>query len=199
MGNPAESYFKNLMSLMGSVNVTGGDGAAMDLDMGVEMSCRIIAGRPLKVMLIGNGGSAAIASHMAVDFWKNGGIRATAFNDSSSLTCLGNDFGYEHVFEKPIGMFAEQGDVLIAISSSGRSENILRGVGEARARGCRVITLSGFGPDNPLRLLGDINFHVPSEAYGPVETVHQAICHCILDTIMVEQGKLQPGSYRHAG
>ena len=62
--------------------------------------------------------------------------------------------------------------MLIAISSSGRSPNILAAVGAARARGCTVVTLSGFRPDNPLRALGDWNFHVPSEAYGPVEMVH---------------------------
>jgi len=81
-------------------------------------------------------------------------------------------------------MFADAGDVLIAISSSGRSENILRGVAAARAKGCAVITLSGFESGNPLSTLGDVNFYVPSKAYGPVEVLHHSICHCILDTLM---------------
>jgi D-sedoheptulose 7-phosphate isomerase len=128
---------------------------------------------------------------MAIDFWKNGGIRATAFNDCSLLTCIGNDYDYKHVFEKPIEMFAEQGDVLIAISSSGKSENILLGVKAARTNGCRVITFSGFDEANPLRRMGDYNFYVPSMAYGHVEVVHQSLCHCLLDYIMVGQGKLR--------
>ena len=135
-------------------------------------------------MFIGNGASAAISSHIATDFLKNGRIRAIAFNDSTLLTCISNDIGYEHVFEKPIEMFADEGDVLFAISSSGRSENVLRGVRAARTRKCRVITLSGFDSDNPLFLLGDINFYVPAQSYGPVEIIHHSICHCILDVIM---------------
>jgi D-sedoheptulose 7-phosphate isomerase len=121
---------------------------------------------------------------MAIDFWKNGGIRALAFNDASLITCIGNDFGYAHVFEKPIGMFADAGDVLFAISSSGRSENILNGVRAAASRGASVVTLSGFTRDNPLRGMGEVNFYVPVSHYGHVEVIHQYICHCVLDTIM---------------
>jgi D-sedoheptulose 7-phosphate isomerase len=128
---------------------------------------------------------------MAVDIWKNGGIRATAFNDPSLLTCIGNDYGYKHVFEKPMEMFAEEGDVLIAISSSGSSENILLGVKAARAKGLSVITFSGFSKNNPLFSMGDVNFYTPCGAYGPVEVLHQLLCHCILDTVMIRQGKLK--------
>ncbi|HAM59185.1 MAG TPA: phosphoheptose isomerase, partial [Candidatus Rokubacteria bacterium] len=126
----------------------------------------------------------AIASHQAVDYWKNGGMRAVAFNDPSLLTCVSNDFGYRHVFAKPIEMFADAGDALIAISSSGQSENILRGVEAARRARCRVITLSGFRPDNPLRRLGELNFWVPTDSYGHVEITHLAICHSVVDAIM---------------
>ena len=143
------------------------------------------AGR--KVIFVGNGGSAGIASHQAVDYWKNGRMRAVSFNDGALLTCVGNDFGYAHVFEKPIEMFADAGDVLIAISSSGRSENILRAAHAGARTGCRVITLSGFAPDNPLRRLGEVNFYLPSDSYGYVEITHLAICHCILDTIIASR------------
>ena len=91
---------------------------------------------------------------MAIDFWKNGGIKAISFNDASQLTCLGNDYGYGYIFEKPIEMFAETGDVLIAISSSGKSENILRAAKCAYRKGCKIITLSGFEADNPLSGMG---------------------------------------------
>ncbi|MCB0403429.1 MAG: SIS domain-containing protein [Bdellovibrionales bacterium] len=137
-----------------------------------------------KVVLVGNGGSAAIASHQAVDLWKNGGIRATSFNDASLLTCLANDYGYENVFSKSIEMFCDPGDLLIAISSSGNSENILNAVRSARLRGCSVITLSGFKPDNPLSAMGDLNFYIPSERYGTVEVAHLLLIHVTVDEVI---------------
>jgi len=137
-----------------------------------------------KLIFIGNGGSAGITSHLATDFSKNGGLRAMAFNDGATLTCIGNDFGYEHVFAKQIEWHARPGDLLIAISSSGRSANILKGAREARERGCGVVTMSGFGEDNPLRLAGDVNFYVRSSFYGFVEVAHLALLHAILDLDM---------------
>lgn len=137
-----------------------------------------------KLMFIGNGGSAGITSHMAVDFSKNGSLRATAFNDGSMLTCLGNDLGYENVFAKQVEWQGREGDVLIAISSSGQSKNILNGVQAGRERGCRVITFSGFKDDNPLRESGDLNFYIRSGEYGFVELAHQALIHAILDLDM---------------
>ena len=137
-----------------------------------------------KVLFVGNGGSAAIASHMAIDFWKNGSVRSLSFNDPAQLTCLSNDLGYERVFSAPIEMFAEKRDVLIAISSSGRSSNIINAVKSADKKKCWVVTLSGFKPDNPLRTLGDMNFYIPNQSYGIVELAHSVICHYILDTIM---------------
>jgi len=134
-----------------------------------------------KIMIIGNGGSAGISSHLAVDFWKNGGIKSTAFNDSSLLTCISNDYSYEQVFEKPIEMFAESGDILFAISSSGNSKNILNAVNTAKAKGVFVITLSGFSSDNKLRQLGDINIYTPHNDYGVVEVSHVAIIHSLLN------------------
>ncbi len=134
-----------------------------------------------KVMFIGNGGSAGICSHAAIDFTKNGDIRAMAFNDAAALTCLGNDLGFEAVFARQIEMHGRAGDLLVAISSSGASANILYGVAAARDGGCRILTMSGFAADNPLRASGDMNFHVPSGEYGFVEITHLALCHAILD------------------
>jgi D-sedoheptulose 7-phosphate isomerase len=141
-------------------------------------------------MFVGNGASAAIASHQAVDYWKTGGMRALAFNDPALLTCISNDFGYPQVFEKPIEMFADEGDVLMAVSSSGRSENIVRAARAARQKGCRVITMSGFDRENPLGRLGDLNFYVASKSYGHVEVTHLSLSHCLLDTIVAIHGRL---------
>lgn len=134
-----------------------------------------------KIIMVGNGGSAGIASHQSVDYWKNGGVRAIAFNDASLLTCIGNDLGYEHVFSAPIEQFADADDIVFAISSSGASPNILNAANAARGKGCQLITFSGFAGDNPLRSLGDLNFHVASSSYGLVEILHLFIIHTILD------------------
>lgn len=191
-----EKYQDNFVALLSSIRVTDKNKDLISFYQGIEEVCNLIksvAQSGNKLIFIGNGGSAAIASHMAIDFWKNGNIKAIAFNDSSLLTCISNDYEYKHVFEKPIEMFAEKGDILFAISSSGRSENILRGVQAARLKGYIVITLSGFKEDNPLRSLGDFNFYVPSEEYGHVETIHQSICHCILDALVTVRLKEKIG------
>lgn len=137
-----------------------------------------------KVMFIGNGGSASIASHLSVDLWKNGDIDAIAFNDSSLLTCISNDFGYEHVFEQPILRFGKEDDLLIAISSSGNSENIIRGIKAARDKKCQVITFTGFSECNKIRNTGDLNFYIPSHSYGIVEVGHLALLHGMLDEML---------------
>jgi len=134
-----------------------------------------------KAMVIGNGGSAAIAAHMQSDLAKSVKLRALTFFDLSFYTAIANDRGVESVFEEPLRLFAEPGDILFAISSSGRSENILRAVRQARIKHCRIFTLSGFGGENPLRQMGDINFYIPVEHYGMVELAHQVLVHCITD------------------
>ena len=185
MKNLAEDYYKNISSLIDSIRVTNKDGKVLEFYHGIEMAGSLILSHSdHKIMFIGNGASASISSHMATDFWKNGGIEALAFNDSALLTCISNDYGYEHVFEKPIDMFAKKEDIVVAISSSGESKNIVRGVNAARLNECSVITLSGFKDDNILSTMGDINFYVPSQKYGLVEVMHHSICHCILDTIV---------------
>ena len=140
----------------------------------------------VKLIFIGNGGSAAIASHMAIDYQKNGGMRALAFNDAAALTCLANDLGHERGLEHQVDAHAYPQDVLVAVSSSGQSVNILNATRAAARRGCSVITLSGFDEDNPLRMLGGVNFHVPSRSYGIVELAHLFILHAMLDAIIEE-------------
>lgn len=134
-----------------------------------------------KLILIGNGASATMAAHFALDFSKNAGIRALSLTDAAMLTAMVNDIGPEVMFAKQIEFFAQEGDVLVAISSSGSSLNILAAVTQARKSGCSIITFTGFDPANPLRLSGDLNFYVPAEEYGFVEVTHNALIHAILD------------------
>jgi len=185
MATTLSRTLEDLAALGRRVACTDRGGAACDPDAGFDRCLDLLAGCGRAggaVLWVGNGGSAALASHFAVDVF-NAGVRSTAFNDAALLTCMGNDCGYEQVFARPVALFAAPGDLLIAISSSGRSPNILAAVGAARDRGCEVVTLSGFRPDNPLRALGDWNFYVPSEAYGPVEMVHAFICHALVDAL----------------
>jgi D-sedoheptulose 7-phosphate isomerase len=180
----AEDYLAALSDVIRRAEVTDGSGRSMAFDDGIErfmrQACRAHAAGN-KILFIGNGGSAAIASHLAIDCCKNGGLRALAFNDSSALTCLANDFGYMHVFAKQIEFHARRDDLLVAISSSGRSPNILHGVEAARSLGCGVVTFSGFTESNELRRAGDVNFYLRSTAYGFVEIGHLALCHAMLD------------------
>lgn len=136
------------------------------------------------IFLIGNGGSAAIAEHIAIDLTKNAGLCAMAISGTPLLTTFSNDYGYDKVFQKAIDSFAKKNDILIAISSSGTSPNILNACTVARNKGLRIITLSGFEADNPLRKMGDINFWINSRAFGHVEILHTLILHYINDSII---------------
>lgn len=178
------AYLDTLARATAQTKATTASGEMLPLDDAIDRAIDMAktthsAGN--KIMIIGNGGSAGIASHIAIDFSKNANLRTLAFNDSSALTCLGNDFGYEQVFAKQIEFHGTPNDLLIAISSSGRSANILNAVAAARNRTIRVLTFSGFAPDNPLRTGGDLNFYVPAGEYGFVEIAHQALLHAMLD------------------
>lgn len=137
-----------------------------------------------KVIVVGNGGSAAMASHVAVDFTKAAGIRAITFNDADLLTCFGNDYGYENWVEKALGFYADKGDLAILISSSGKSPNIINGANKAREMGVKTVTLSGFLRDNPLKKLGDINLWADSNSYNVVEMTHHIWLVGIVDEII---------------
>jgi D-sedoheptulose 7-phosphate isomerase len=179
-------YFATLADHLLNTEITSGAGQALPMADAVNQVMALAkrthaAGN--KLIFVGNGGSAAIASHMATDYSKNGDIRSLALNDGAMLTCLGNDLGYDRVFAKQIELHARPEDLVIVISSSGRSANILNAVKAARAARCAVVTLSGFSADNPLRRLGDWNFYIASDRYGFVEIGHLTICHAILDFI----------------
>lgn len=175
-----------LANLFTKIKASASDGAEIDFQKAVSQIVKRVSlqrKKNNKAMIIGNGGSASIASHIATDFLKNLKMAALVFNDASLLTCLSNDLGYENVFSTPIGTLAKKGDILFAISSSGKSKNILNAVTQAKKKGCFVVTFSGFSGLNPLRKMGDLNFYVPSSFYGDVEISHLAICHAVVDTL----------------
>lgn len=134
-----------------------------------------------KVIFVGNGGSAAIASHMATDYSKNGGVRSLAFSDYPTLTCLANDFGYQNVYAKQIEYHGRKGDVAVIVSTSGRSLNIIAAADAARVQGFDLIaTFTGMNPNNILRQKGTVNFYVPCADYGIVEIAHLTLLHSII-------------------
>ena len=138
-----------------------------------------------KIMIFGNGGSAAIARHVSVDLTKNANIRCTNYNEADLITCFANDYGYERWVEKAVDFYADQNDVLILISSSGKSKNMINACKSARNKKIsKIITFTGHDKNNPLSKLGDINFWINSKAYNFVENTHQiwllAICDLII-------------------
>ena len=138
-----------------------------------------------KTIIFGNGGSAAMASHFSVDLTKNGGVRCVNFNEADLITCFANDYGFDRWVEKVVEFYGDEGDVFIAISSSGSSKNMLNGCKAAKTKDfSSVITFSGFDAGNPLCQLGDINLWVDSKAYNFVENIHQVWLLAIVDLII---------------
>ena len=154
-----------------------------DLQPPAKSGCRRRA-RGGRVIFIGNGGSAGIASHLAIDLSKNASVPAACFSDAGMMSCLANDFGFEEWLAHALRLNARAGDCLVAISSSGRSKNILNAVAKARTMKLDVITLSGMSPDNPLRDLGDVNYWIDSRSYNIVETAHQFWMMAVIDLII---------------
>ncbi len=184
--NDINDYFKDLSELLLSIEVTNLNGVSQSLQNGANEALRVIcevADNDGKIILVGNGGSAAIVSHAQNDLCKAAGVRAMVFNEQPLLTALANDDGYGSVFERPIQLWSEPGDLLLTVSSSGQSESIIRAIDAAISKHCQVITFSGFNSDNPSRSMGHLNFYVKSSVYGYVETAHTALIHYLTNSI----------------
>lgn len=132
----------------------------------------------------GNGASAAIAGHCALDFTKQAKIKAMSFNEPSLITAYANDYGYENWVKEALASYSVNNDVAILISSSGRSINIINAAQYAKENGLKVITFSGFSKDNPLYQIGDINFCVEVKAYNIIECIHMIWITTIIDLII---------------
>ncbi len=138
------------------------------------------------IYLVGNGASASMASHMATDLAKNGHLHTQVFADISLITAIANDLTYEEVFAEPLRNRMASCDMLVAISSSGNSPNIVRAVDTALGKGAHVITLSAMSVENSIRSKGHLNFYIPSQTYGMAETCHAAILHYWMDCVASE-------------
>ena len=181
-----EARLAEFLGVLGTIQITDASGAVLPTDQAMDRLLLLLKnlraeGRSLFV--IGNGGSAAVASHAVTDFLNVGKLRATTLHEPSLLTCMTNDYGYEFAYSRILSTFAHPSDALIAISSSGRSQNIRNAAAVMRQCGGTTVTLSGFDQDNPLRNLGDFNVWLQSSDYGFVEIGHQFVLHNLADRL----------------
>ena len=188
-GSPGPEPLSWLRGLARAVEETTCDhrGRPVSLGTGLEALVRLWARQRAdgaRVYWIGNGGSAAVASHLSQDLLNKCAIRSSTFNDPALITCMANDYGYRHVFERPLTTLAQEGDVLMAVSSSGMSDNIVGAVRAALGKGLEVVALSAFSPDNRLReLAATLSFHTPTASYGQAELAHGALLHAAMDSL----------------
>lgn len=183
------NYLDKFQSVLSQTKTTNQNSDLLELDetfRQVNELFKVAKTNKNHVYLIGNGGSSGIVSHGAIDFLNACGFKAHALTDNSLLTCMANDYGYENVFAQPFKTLIEKKDVVVAISSSGKSVNIVNACKTAKEKGADVITFSGFKSDNPLRKMGDFNFWVESANYGIVEIGHSLLLHHITDQLSIK-------------
>lgn len=184
-----KDYFADYVSLvlegLKSTKVTGKDGKEMTLDAGMEQwaaQARKVQQETGGVLFFcGNGASATMAEHMSHDWFQNAAVNTQTCAETSHITAISNDLSYEDVFAYRINRILSERDILVTVSSSGNSPNVIKAIRTAREKGCYIITLSGKGRDNSSRKMGDLNFYVPLETYGLVESAHAVLLHCALD------------------
>ncbi len=160
-----------------------------------KMIREITKAKSSTIFIIGNGGSAAIASHFATDLLRTfelnqSKVRVFSLVDNSPLILAsGNDFGFENIFARQLAQYGFKGDILIAISSSGNSENIIKAVDTAKQKDLVTIGMSGF-TGGKLANLVDISVHVSTESgeYEMVEDIHASICHFVSKSIRFQLG-----------
>ena len=165
---------------LNALAVTNSEHHTIDRDQGFQIWAEKtdqIRSNGNTIYLIGNGASAALASHMATDLFKNGHVRTEVFFDLSLITAISNDLSFSEVFSEPLRQRMYPKDMLVAISNSGNSPNIVKAVETARQLDGFIVTISAMNPQNHLRNKGDLNFYVPAQTYGSSETCHAAILH----------------------
>ena len=141
-----------------------------------------------KILAFGNGGSAADAQHFAAELVgrfqrdRRGFAALALTTDTSTLTSVANDYGFDRVFARQVEAFGRQGDVVVAITTSGESPNVLNGVEQARAQGLRTIALTGRS-GGPVGRLADVHVNVPVEVTARIQEVHRTLIHAICQLV----------------
>ena len=174
-----EKYFSNITKSLNQINLKDFE-SFLKLVKNVKKNNK-------KIIIVGNGGSAAMASHVAVDFTKTCKIRSINFNEADLITCFSNDYGYENWLKESLKAYASKGDLLILISSSGNSKNIINAGIQGKKIGLKIITFTGFSPNNKVRKIGNINFWVNNKTYNIVEITHQSWLLAAVDFLAVRR------------
>ena len=195
-----QKHVRVLSELLATLSFRGADGREIGAEEGFRqwqtLTCQVRRNRGT-IFLIGNGASASMASHLAADLAKNARLHTEVFSDLSLITAISNDMGYEHVFSEPLSRRARAGDMLVAISSSGKSANILAAAAVAARMQLSVVTLSAMAANNPLRRTGTLNIYVAGPTYGYAESCHAVVLHHWMD--LMEDGRrrtAEPGARR---
>lgn len=183
-----DGYFAQILQGVNQNIVTDCEGNSLSCDMALE----IWSEKAKKVrdelkgvtFFCGNGASCTMAEHMSHDWFQNAMMNTLTCSETAHLTAIANDVSYEDVFAFRIGRILSDRDILVTISSSGNSPNIVKALYTAREKGAYCITLSGMEGDNKSRQLGDLNFYVPLHTYGLVESAHAVLLHAALDNFL---------------
>lgn len=136
-----------------------------------------------KIIFVGNGGSAATASHASVDFTKNAKIKSINFNEADLITCFSNDYGYENWIKEALNFYAEKGDLLIIFSCSGKSKNLVNAAKYAKKKQIKLATFTGININNPLKKINSsgLNIFVSSKSYNQIEIIHHLFILLTID------------------
>ena len=184
----AEEYFDLIRKSLADMTVTDGSGNVISADEGLERWAKtaldIRDNTKGLIFFCGNGASASMAEHMSHDWFQNAEINTTTCAETSHITAISNDIGYDEVFAYRVKRILSEKDMLVGISASGNSPNIVKAIEAANANGAFTVSVSGKKPDNAIRKMGDLNFYVPLEKYGEVESAHAVLLHAALDLFL---------------
>lgn len=172
-----ESYFQRIFKLNNSVLLN------LIALTNIFIKCKKRGG---KVFFLGNGGSAAIASHVAVDLTKNAGITSVTFNEVDLITCFANDFGYENWMQKSVEYYTQKKDLIVLISSSGKSKNLLNSAKWLKKENREFVTLTGMSKNNELKKINSngLNLWVNAKQYNFIEMTHLFYLLSVTDKII---------------
>ena len=178
-------YFNLISEGLSQVKVTGKKGERIPTEEAIDIWAE--RARYLQqiskglIFFCGNGASASMAEHMSHDWFQNACVNTLTCAEISHVTAISNDVSYDDVYSYRVKRVLAGKDILVGISSSGNSQNIVNAVKAANDNGAFTITISGKKPDNKIRQMGDLNFYIPLETYGEVESAHSVLLHMALD------------------
>lgn len=184
LANYTKDYFKDIHEGLDQLVATDKTGNVLAADVAMEQWIDICEEKRKEhgiFFFCGNGASATMAEHMSHDCFQNADFLTETVSETSHLTAISNDVSYEDVFAYRINKMLKETDMLITVSSSGNSPNVVKAIETARKLGVFIVTISGKGEDNKSRHMGDLNFWVPLETYGMVESAHAVLLHTWLD------------------